>query len=246
MRSSRPRSLHVPTALLLLLAAAPARAQLIDTGTPPTVANWPIFAFGRGTEVSYASYGQSFTVPTGSSLTNLTEFDFWLRDNAITGTTPFYAYIFGWDAATRQTGGSYLFRSTAQNYTGAATPTEFSFVTGGLNLTAGQTYIAVLSSVEFPDAPLGLRPGVTQTTAWPNDTYAGGSSFVRFGPAGLTTLTGGAWNLAGGTGTDLAFRATFAAPGGGPTATIPEPSSVALVATGVLGLALLGRRRGTR
>ena len=246
MRSSRPRILHVPTALLLLLAAVPARAQLIDTGTPPTAPNWPIFPFGRASEVSYASLGQSFTVPSGTTFTQLNEFDFWLRDNTITGTTPFYAYLFGWDPATRMTGGSYLFRSTAQTYTGAATPTEFSFVTGGLNLTAGQSYLAVLSSVELPDAPVSLRPGATQTTSWPNDTYAGGSSFVRNGPVGLATLTGGAWSLAGGTGTDLAFRATFAAPTGGTPAVIPEPSSMALLATGVLGVVAIARRRRTR
>ncbi|GLC26579.1 PEP-CTERM sorting domain-containing protein [Roseisolibacter agri] len=246
MRSSRPRILHVPTALLLLLAGVPARAQLIDTGTPPTVANWPIFPFGRASDVSYASLGQSFTVPSGTTFTQLNEFDFWLRDNTITGTTPFYAYLFGWDPATRMTGGSYLFRSTAQSYTGAATPTEFSFVTGGINLTAGQTYLAVLSSVEFPDAPVVLRPGATQTTSWPNDTYAGGSSFVRNGPSGLATLTGGPWSLAGGTGTDLAFRATFAAPGGGGTSTVPEPSSAALLAAGLLGVVAVARRRRTR
>lgn len=240
MRPSRPRILHVSSALLVLLAAVPARAQLIDTGTPPTVPNWPIFTFGRGSEVSYASLGQSFTVPAAGP-TQLDAFQFWLRDNLLTGTTPYYAYVFGWDPATRQTGGSYLFRSSAQEYTGAATPTPFSFVTGGLNLTAGQTYIAVLSSVEFPGAPTGLRPGITQTTSWPNDTYAGGSSYVRFGPAGLSTLTGGAWSLAGGTGTDLAFRATLSA--AATPAVIPEPATTALLATGLVGLVALARRR---
>lgn len=247
MRITVGRSLRFGTALLLAAAGRAAAQPQIDTGTPPTVPNWPIFAFGRATDVSYASYGQSFTVQTGAP-TLLNEFQFWLRDNLITGSTPYHAYLFSWDPATRRTGDTYLFRSDPQSYSaGVTTPTAFSFVTGGVNLVGGQSYIAVLSSVEFPTAPSGLVPGMVVSTNWPNDGYAGGSSFVRFGPAGLGTLTSGPWTLAGGTGVDFAFRATFGTGAGPvPPTTVPEPSTLVLAASGVLGVALLRRRRPGR
>jgi hypothetical protein len=227
----------------LLCAAAPAAAQpLIDTGPPPTVANWPIFPFGRASDVSWASLGQSFTVAPGGP-TRLDAFEFWLRDNTLTGSTPFYAYIYAWDPATRRTGASYLFRSGAQDFTGASTPTALSFTTGGLDLVGGDSYIAVLSAAELPAAPVGLRPGAVVSTDWPNDGYAGGASYVRNGPAGLATLTGNAWNLAGGVGFDLAFRASFSA---APAAVVPEPATVTLVGLGVLGVGAVTRRRRPR
>ena len=175
------------TLAALLSVAAPAMAQVVDTGTPPIGPNPPIFTFGRGAS-SFASIGQSFTVPVGS--TQLDAFTFWLRDNAITGNTPYYAYIFDWDPATRRTGSSYLFRSAAQNYTGVSGPTAYSFATGGLDVVGGDTYLAALSTVEFPNAPIGFRPGVTVSSNWPNDVYTGGASYVRTGPAGLANITG--------------------------------------------------------
>jgi hypothetical protein len=236
--TARPSCLLALTALLTTASLAP--AQSIDTGTPPVGTNPPIFPFGRATAVSWATLGQSFLVPLGGP-TRLDAFTFWLRDNFGTNDTPYYAYVFDWDPTTRRTGSDFLFRSAAQNYTGVSGPTAVGFSTGGLDLVGGQSYIAVLSSVEFPAAPVGLRPGAIVSSNWPDDVYTGGMSYTRPGPSGLGTLTSNAWALLGGTGTDLAFRATFetASP---PTVT-PEPGTTALLGVGMLGLAVAARRR---
>jgi hypothetical protein len=225
----------------LLTVVRPATAQLIDTGTPPVGANPPIFPFGRATSVSWATLGQSFLVPVGGP-TRLDDFTFWLRDNGITGSTPYHAYIFDWNPTTRRTGSSYLFRSAAQDYTGEPGPTAVSFTTGGLDLVGGQSYIAVLSSVEFAGAPVGLRPGAIEANNSGGD-YTGGMSYTRPGPSGLATLTTNQWAFLGGTGVDLAFRANFSA---APAAVVPEPGSATLVALGVVGLAVTARRRRPR
>ena len=49
MRHPRPGVLRTAVTLVAL-AALPLPAQVIDTGTPPTAPNAPIFPFGRGTE----------------------------------------------------------------------------------------------------------------------------------------------------------------------------------------------------
>lgn len=231
---------------LLLLGGLPAGAQQINTGTPPPSGAWPIFTFGRplsGTQ--YSSLGQSFTVAPGP--TQLSSFQFWVNQAAGFETLPFYAYLFPWDDPSRSITGSYLYRSAPQTGFATVGVHPLAFSTGGLNLAAGATYLAVLSSAEFPAAPPGHFGGIFESTGGVASTYAGGAAYARISLAsgGLGGLSAGPWAFPGGTttGLDLAFTATFTAPPP-PPSTVPEPTTIALVGGGLL--ALVGARRHRR
>lgn len=235
------RALARAATAISLLGAAPLAAQNIDTGTPPPSASWPTFSFGRPGATQYSSLGQSFTVPVGT--TRLTEFTFWTNDVVSFETLPFHAYVFPWNEGTRQITGAYLFRSAAQTGFAGVGYTPYAFGTGGLDLTAGGTYIAVLSSAEFADPSARTFGGIGESTGGVNSTYAGGAGYARISVAGdgLGGLSAGAWGHAGGTNADLAFTATFvAAP---VPSTVPEPATVTLLGAGALGVAVVATRR---
>lgn len=235
------------SALLLLLASAPLAAQNIDTGTPPPNASWPKFTFGRplsGTQ--FSSLGQSFTVATGPA-TVLTDFTFWVGQIDDFEDIEYRAYIFPWNEATRTITSDFVFRSAIQVGTTSPGPLAVGFSTGGLNLGSGQSYLAVLSSAESPGTPAGSFGGVYVSTGGVTGTYPGGSSYIQISlfEQGLAGLRADAWAFAGGvtTGQDLAFRATFVAGTLPPVTPIPEPTTIALFGTGLLGVAFVARRR---
>ena len=147
--------------------------------------------------------------------------------------------------ATRQVTGAYLFRSpTRMGFAGVGFA-PYAFGTGGLDLTAGGTYIAVLSSAEFADPSVRTFGGIAESTGGVNSTYPGGAGYARISLAsdGLGGLTTGTWGHVGATNADLAFTATFvAAP---IPSTAPEPATVTLLGAGVLGVAAVARRRRT-
>jgi hypothetical protein len=245
MSTSPPVRLRLAVAAFASLAGLPLAAQQINTGTPPPNASWPVFSFGRplsGTQ--YSSLGQSFTVPAATPV--LDAFTFWVNQVDDIQNLPFYAYVFPFTPTGATTGtisGNYVFRSAQQTVSAAGPfPLALSFNTGALGLAPGGTYLALLSAAEFPNAPVGTFGGIFESTGGTTSTYPGGTALARISLAseGLAGLTAGPWAGAGGTTADLAFTATFNA---APVATVPEPEVTLMLATGLLGLAVVRRRR---
>lgn len=247
MQSLPHLRLRRASAMLLLLAGAPLAAQNIDTGTPPPNASFPKHTFGRPLSgTGFSSLGQSFTVATGPA-TVLTDFTFWVGQIDDFEDIEYRAYIFPWNEATRTITSDFVFRSAIQVGTTSPGPLAVGFSTGGLNLTGGQSYLAVLSSAESPGTPAGSFGGWYLSTGGVVGTYPGGTNYIQISlfEQGLAGLRADAWSFAGGvtTGQDLAFRATFVAGTLPPVTAIPEPTTIALFGTGLLGVALVARRR---
>jgi hypothetical protein len=209
------------------VSATVTQAQNIDTGAPTTLAEFPVGQSGG----SRTSVGQSFTV--GSTATTLTSLGFnWVGNIPIAAR----AYVFGWDPVAARTTGSVLWTSDPVTAPPCCTPAPLSFVTPPLALTSGQTYIAILSAIGFyPAAGIIQTDNVLGTGG---NTYAGGSAYTLNNAGNdVATLSGNTWSDAN---QDLAFRATFV---GSPTATVPEPSTFALAAIGLLALGSAATRR---
>jgi len=215
-----------PTRRAVLAAAAslfvslPATAQTIISTSGGGA---PISPFG---EPDAQTFGQTFTAPTDNFLQSLT---FYL------GPAPsvlFKAYVFQWDAILGRATGPALFSSdpmAGPKFIGP-TFTPVSVNTFNLSLLPGMMYVAFFSS-----SGLGSIGEVALQDAWDSpgfDQYSGGA-FVYLNNG----ENAGAWTTQTwltdrqGAGSDVRFTLAFT-----PTAVIPEPSSVALVGTGLLGL----------
>lgn len=164
------------------------------------------------------TYGQTFTAP------NMT--DVFLESFRISvGSDPAIPYTVRLMEWTGGTAGAVLFSEMV-----AATPLTRTYVEFSVNtlLTFGAQYIFALS----------IAPGGNSVQNFMSvvDTYVGGhEAFIA--SADLATIQGGPWISR--TGFDVGFSATFV-PG---QQVVPEPMTMVLLGTGLLGMGIVRRRR---
>jgi len=233
----------VLTGLLAVAVSAPLAAQqdYASTNTPTTSNGFGAFP-GNGYVV-----GQSFTA-TGSSLAS---FGFYAASNW-SGNATFQAFLFGMSGSSLV--GSPVYASSVMNYTSISTG-WFDFFTGGVGLSSGSVYMALLAPVSVSSGMAVMDLGTESGNPYTGEaayTWAG----LPLNPADLTTAS---WTtlaaLTQVTGHDLALRVGYdiqTGPEVDPfdndptTTTTPEPASVILMATGLIGLVGAGRVRRKR
>lgn len=172
------------------------------------------------------TYGQTFRTPDATNV-GLTDFSFWMTSNP---DGMFKAYVYAWDQALGHAVGPALFTSAVMGEPTAGGGYQQVLVnTGGVTLDPLAQYVAFFSTS-------GL--GGSGTTAWAQTSadYADGS-FVYFNNADdLGALTTQSWDCTG--CRDVAFQANFS-----PVVATPEPASVVLLATGLIGIIGVARKR---
>lgn len=231
MRAAARTMAYLPIFLLLLPSYA--RGLTIDT-----TSGWDFSSgtccFGEG---STTTYGQAFNVPATEPV--LKSFTFWLDDReTINAPIDFEAYVMAWHVGVglnpSHAVGPVLYRSApvrTTNNGGIGGMEEFTFDVGGLTLMPDIPYVAFLDS--------SLTKDGINSSGYVGSVTPGAGSFVLLNTHGNTSLfTTGGWNRL--TNRDLAFRAEFA-----PVATVPAPSLLLLLSTGLAGLAAWGYREGT-
>lgn len=202
------------TAFAVLSAPAVAQAQLFSTG------------LGNGTSFRQSDSGPSQRV-LATKTTQITSFGFWIG----TFSLPVDFKFMIWDDA----GANLLFQQVRNV---ASVPTGTLVLTNPMSFTmvAGQTYdFAILGDGNYDVSYFFPTINLTQnglTLVNNNRNYGPYASPVYQGEAGATIA--------------LQINGTQPAPNVPPPTvptTVPEPSSVVLLAAGIAGLGLMVRRR---
>lgn len=223
------------TLALLSLTVAPLSAQTFgSTSGWDGVTSAPTLS----RDFFAAAVGQSFSTPAYQTV--LTSMSFFL------GYSPFfppadqnlqyYAYVVGWDGAVAT---DLLYRSALQSGSTTFPGLEERTFLPSVALSPNAQYLAFLSTHEAdpydPFDPFAV-PAFQNVGLVPGDFYSSGS-IVQSQATDFNSLTAGPWVVD--PAADLAFQATLERV----VVEVPEPSSALLTLTGLLGLAVLRRRR---
>ena len=204
---------------LLFSGTSPSRADtVLDYSAGPAGTG----SFGDPTNQNGSGiYGQTFTTPADSVLDSFT---FYLAQIGDAPTT-FRFSLFAFDG-TNVTGDA-LFTSALTSTSVPFVYTPFEFQTGGISLSTGAQYAALL----IADAS---STGIAGALSFTEDVYAGGAFLV-----GETTDPHGQLIQIADAGFETAFKASFS------SAAVPEPGTFALLGASLLPMAgaITHRRR---
>ena len=174
------------------------------------------------------TYGQTFRTPTVD--TKLANFAVWLRSDEVAFEVK--AYVYAWDG--QKATGSALFTSDLL-FAPVGGLTKTTVQIGGVNLVAGNAYVFFLSTSGLQGSTLG---GVECAIDCYSNDYADGAFVWQDNGDDTSKWTIEEWENF--EGDDLRFEANFSAVDQN---VVPEPSTYLLMASGLLGLGAVARRR---
>lgn len=210
-------------AAVLAFAAVPANAS-VTISQPVNSYNQPSLCGDTTGGCQTVYMGETFTAAITGQLTNL---QFTLGPSSALGSV--YATVYAWNGTTIT--GSALWKSANV----AGSPNVLDFNPTGLNLTSGQTYVALLGTYGIAgntgSAQVGSCNAFSTCTSTVSDPYLG---YAVFG----NLLSGNVqWSKTTNNYADLTFSATITP--------VPEPASWAMMVggLGIVGGMLRNRRR---